>query len=289
MKFLGDRMREPGAHIGAEPVTPRRVGDQRAIAVRRFGVEDGAAGLPRAEPARQGRRDDIEAAADQRLVNGRVNVRIHIGSSGTDPCRPGRRGGIQREAGLEQRHAGRHSGDVPRHRPDGVQAWRQRPDSVQRDPAMSRLEAGDPAERGRYPDGPASVRAIGDVGLVVGDRHRGSAGGAARHPSRVNRVDRSAEVTVHARGAEGEFVQVNLADDADAGGPAGAVQARRVLLGRPGCLGDGAAAGRRGQASHVNEVLDGQPDPGTGRCQPGDEGRHRDNLLAGRDARSPAA
>ena len=122
-------------------------------------------------------------------------------------------GGVHGEPRLEQRHPGRDAGDVPRHRADRVQAGRQRPHALERHPAVRCLQPGNAAERGRDPDRPAGVRAVGDVRLAVGNRDGGAARRPARYPVGIERVDRRAEVLVHARGAEGQLMQVDLADD----------------------------------------------------------------------------
>lgn len=68
-------------------------------------------------------------------------------------------------------------------------------------------------------------------------------------------------------------MEIGAADDPGAGGP-GAGQAGGVGARGDGLIGHGPTAGRGGDALHVDEVLDGQPDAGTRRVEPGDEGGH---------------
>ena len=104
---------------------------------------------------------------------------------------------------LEQFHAEHQAADVTGHRPDGVEARRQRPHPVERHPSPGGLEAGDTATGGRNTDGPAGVAAVGHVGFPRGDGDGRSARRPTGDEGGIERVHRRAEPGVdagHSRG-----------------------------------------------------------------------------------------
>ena len=84
----------------------------------------------------------------------------------------------------------RRVADVPGDRPRRPQTHRVAVHGVTADPPARGLEPDEAAARGRDPDRPATVRALGDGHQSGGHRRRRSAGRAARHPGAVPRGDR---------------------------------------------------------------------------------------------------
>ena len=123
--------------------------------------------------------------------------------------------------------SGDQPGDVAGHRPDGVEARRERPHPVERDPAPRRLETGGAAAGGWDTDRATGIAAVGDVGFSGGDRDRRAARRATGDEGGVERVHRRAVPRVHARHAEGQLVQVRAPDDPGPGRPGAGQAARR--------------------------------------------------------------
>ena len=109
-------------------------------------------------------------------IHGLVDDRIDVDAGRPDPADPCGSCGLDGETRREQRQARRDARHIPCHRADGVQTGRQRPHALERNPAVRRLQAGDAAERSRDPDRAAGVRAISEISLATGHRHRRSAG-----------------------------------------------------------------------------------------------------------------
>ena len=152
------------------------------------------------------------------------------------------------EARLEQLHSRDQSRDVAGHRPDGVEAGRQRPDPVERDTAPRRLQPGRAAACRRDPHRATRVAAVGDIGFVGGDGDGRAARRSARHPGRIERVHRRAVPLIDAGDPERQLVQVGAANDARPGRPCPG-QAGRVRAGRSGPLRHGPTTGGRGSPS----------------------------------------
>ncbi|MNY18830.1 hypothetical protein D3C86_1522370 [compost metagenome] len=152
-----------------------------------------------------------------------------------------------------------HGGDQivhgPGERPDAIEAGLQRMRTDTADTAIGRLEPGDTAARRRHPHRTSGVGADGDVCKTCGDGRGRTAGGTTRHPVRRLGVHRCAGPVVDAGDAEGQFMQVGLADDLPAGvedrvNHCGVFRCR-------GCIGEGTAARAGRVAGDVDGVLDG--------------------------------
>ena len=98
------------------------------------------------------------------------------------------------------------------HRPGVIEAGRERKDTVERDEPVARLEADDPAARGRDPDRAAGVRAERVLGEPRRDRGRRASARPSGHAPRIPRVRHRPEVRVDGRDPVRELVQVRLAD-----------------------------------------------------------------------------
>src|SRR5262249_16841246 len=80
-------------------------------------------------------------------------------------------------------------------------------------PAVGRLQAENPAQRGRHADRPIGIGAERDRHETAGDRAARAAGGAARHPAHVVRIARGAVVHVLAGEVVGVFAHVERAHE----------------------------------------------------------------------------
>ena len=107
--------------------------------------------------------------------------------------------------------------DVARHRPGVVEARREREAAVERDEAVRRLEADDPAAGGGDPDRAAGVRSERELGGAEGEGGGVPAARAARDAPGRARVGDDAEVRVLGGRPVRELVQVRLPDVAVAG------------------------------------------------------------------------
>ncbi len=144
-------------------------------------------------------------------------------------------------------------GNAGGQRADVIERAGQRHDAVGRHFAVCRFQPHGAACRRGDADRPAGV------GTDRGQRHAGddAGGGAAARsagrPRLIVRIARGSERRVLARRAEGEFVEVGLADH-DGAGPPQMDDDRRVMLGdMPGAH---ARRRRRGGAAHVDQILD---------------------------------
>ena len=190
------------------------------------------------------------------------------------------------EPRLEQLHPRDQAGHGAGHGADGVEARRQRPDAVERDAAPGRLQAGRCRSRRRESGWshrcrcrrPRPPRPVATATAEPLEEPPGTRRG-------IERVHRRPVPLVDAGHAEGQLVQVRAADDAGPGFP-GAGQAGRVPARRLGPVRHGAATRRRRLPRHVDEVLDGQADPGPRRLVAGDEGGHP-LIVSGRPRQPP--
>ena len=158
-----------------------------------------------------------------------------------DPALDPDRGRVAGVAPLQRRQQQRRVGDVAGQRPALVERGGEGDHPVARDRAVGRLQADDPAERGRLADRAAGVGADRAGGEAAGDGRGRAAGGAAGHAAAVPRVEHRPVGRVLVRGAHRELVHVGLAEHAGAGGVEAPHRGRRV--GRPVALED-ARAGR---------------------------------------------
>ena len=117
--------------------------------------------------------------------------------------------------GIDAGDHAQHRGDivdVPGHRPNRVEAQRERNHAVAAHQAHRRLEAGDAVRRRGTAHRTAGVRAKSGHGERSGNRRAGAARGSGRRSREVVRIeDLSAERAM--RGAGREFRQVHLRDD----------------------------------------------------------------------------
>ena len=145
-----------------------------------------------------------------------------------------------------------------RHRPDVVEARRQRKAPVRRDEVEGRLEADDAAARRRDPDRAARVGADCGVGKTRGERSRRAAARTACDPSRSDRIRDRPEVRVLRGDPVRELVQVRLADVH----VPGRFQAADRLRGLGRHVFDEDRRPVRGhEPGGVEEILDGEADP----------------------------
>ena len=163
-------------------------------------------------------------------------------------------------------------------------------DRVAADHAVRRLQAHEPAVRGRDPDAAAAVGRRRDRRHARRQRHRRPTGGAAAGPLGVPRVARRAEQVVGREALGGELRQVRLAHD-DGAGRAEASHHHRI--GRRGRRGrEHARPERRPHARDIGHVLHEQRQP---RERPGlrprgellvEQPRLRERLRSERDHRA---
>ena len=110
-------------------------------------------------------------------VEGGVDRRFDVGVHTRADAAHDRCGDLGRlEARFEQLHPTCESIHRRRHRPDGVEAGRQRPDTLERDAAMCGFESGCATARRGDADGAARVGADRHVGLVSRDSDGRTAG-----------------------------------------------------------------------------------------------------------------
>ncbi|MNZ53780.1 hypothetical protein D3C78_716650 [compost metagenome] len=100
---------------------------------------------------------------------------------------------------------------------DAIQAAGSRMHAHAADAAEGRLQPGDAAAGSRYTHRATGVGAQRNIGEAGSHRHRRATGRTAGYAVRCLRVLRRAGPVVDAGDAEGQFVQVGLADDAPAG------------------------------------------------------------------------
>ena len=157
--------------------------------------------------------------------------------------------------------AGRKRFGVACEQAAGVEAGAEFHAAFERDPAMRRPEAVEPAEARRCAHRPAGIAADAKIGEPGRDRRRRSRGGASGNAIRRGRVDRRAEMRVHPVERPGEFVCVRLADELGSGIEQrlhGGRRPRRHLAHRK----PGRAAAGGAIALDVEEVLHRQPEAG---------------------------
>ena len=165
----------------------------------------------RARPARETATAPLAEHAARRLDTC-AHERLGRRSSQRDADRdPGRSIGSTSKPGTSASISSTQPRDVARHRPGVVEARREREHAVERHEPVRRLEAGDPAARGRDADRAARVGAEADVDEPGGDRRRRAAARATRDAAGRGRVRHRAVVGVLRGDAVGELVQVRLA------------------------------------------------------------------------------
>ncbi len=223
------------------------LGEELTVDVRRLGLERGVhvAGERKVDPLQAGQEGSglLDAGADERVRVLRPGEgRAHAG-----------RGILQLAPERVQ-----HRGAVPhrsRHRPDRVEARREREHPVGRHDPPGRLEADHAAARGREPDRSGAVRPERDLAQPSGERGAVAPARAAGDPAGVERVDDGAEVRVVRGDPVGELVEVRLSDDPVARLLEPGDRARRSL-------GDVLPEDRRAVGRHepgrVDQVLDGE-------------------------------
>ena len=205
------------------------------------------------------RRSRVEAHPDERV--GGVEPR----GSHTERAELDR---LHREARHERLHHRNAAADVPRHRPDVVEARREREDTVGRDEAVARLEPDDPAARRRNPDRAARIGAERRVRERRDECGRRAAARSAGGPAGRRRVRDRPVVEILRGDAVGELVQVRLANVCVAGlleQPHG-----RSRLGRD-VIGEHGRPIRRPHPGRVEQILHSEPDPTRGRLELRDE------------------
>ena len=163
-----------------------------------------------------------------------------------------------RQVGRQSAHQLDAPRDVTRHRPDVVEARRQRKHAARRHEPVGRLEAGDAAARRRDPDRPSRVRAERAVGEPGGERSGRAAARPARRSSRRHRIRHHAVVPVLRRDAVRELVQVRL-PDVD---PSGCLEPEDRLGARDrDVVGEHGGPVRRPHTGRVEEILHGESPP----------------------------
>ena len=149
--------------------------------------------------------------------------------------------------------------DVARHRPDVVEARREREDAVDRHEPVARLEAGDPAARGRDADRAAGVGPERRVGEPERERRRRAAARPAGGPAGRRRVRHRPVVEV----LRGDRRRRTRAGSSCRRSRSPAASSRQHGLGAAvgHVLGEDGRPVGRPDAGRVEEVLDREPDP----------------------------
>ena len=171
----------------------------------------------------------------------------HVGGGGVGRIAPGQH--LKQEGRVG--HRAGHGAHV-------VQRPRQRDDPGAAHPAVGGLQPDEAAEGRRDPDGAPGVRPQRPGGEAGRHRHGGTAAAAAGHALAVPRIPGRAVVRVHPRGAVGELVHVELAQQ-DGTRLGQARRDGRVRVGHPVCQDAGAAG--RADAARQHQILqrDGNP------------------------------
>ncbi len=128
--------------------------------------------------------------------------------------------GARRIAPVVPRQGLQHQGAIlgrPGHRSDMVEAESRRGDPRATDQTVGRLDAGDPAQRGRTADRAAGVGADAAEDQPSGNSGTGAAAAAGGEVLDVPRVARRWPGQIEARAAIGEFMCRRLADQYSAG------------------------------------------------------------------------
>ena len=187
-----------------------------------------------------------------------------INGSASTRSRPTRTGARSATAkpGFEELHAEHEARHVAGHGAHGVEARRQGPHALERDPTPRRLEPGRAAARGGDPDRPARVTAVGDVGL-----ERWPPPPPSRSTSPRARVeDRGGSPASRTTGSRPSPPAPTRGgwSGPRSGRPPPWRPARHAasLVRRDRLVGHRPAPGRGGHALHVDQVLHRQPDAG---------------------------
>ena len=206
------------------------------------------------------------------------------GSASSVQATAARTSALPSSAEPEGAHQLRAAGDRAGHRPRRVEAGGEREDAVRRQQPPGRLEADDSAARRREADGAGAVGPEREVTETDGERSPVPAAGAAGDPTGVQRIHDRAEVRVVRRDPVGELVEVRLAHD----GVAGLLEHRhagRRALGH--VVAEDRRPVRRRQPGRVDQVLDGERDPGRNLVGNREEGAVRVSQARRRSRRRP--
>ena len=146
-----------------------------------------------------------------------------------------------------------------RKRADMVQRTGECRQSVARDAAIGRRDAGDSAERRRLPDRSAGIRTQRQHRGSLRHHRGGSAARSSRHPIERRRIPHRTERRVLVRGTHGELIAIGLAED-HAASLSSPDHRRRIV--RRNVVGQQPRGAGSAQASGHDHVLDADGDSG---------------------------